>query len=318
MPSEAKQSTPEQQPQIIGVSAQMQRLYGLIHKASANTYPVLITGEKGAGKTETARMIHSLCPRKGNTFVISDCSNVAPTLAESELFGYEKGAFAGTAQAQWGLFAFAREGTVLLKEVGNLPLHVQSKFAAMLQEREFRPIGSSHPLPFNARILATSSRDLRADVECGNFREDLFFRLSALQITLAPLRERKQDIPLLVDYFVEKCEAGQSRAKFSAEGMRYLCDHDWPGNVSELQNVVRRAISMVSGQAIEVSDLKLCLESPDHRRWTAGVSSYLDDRERQGITAALRESHGDKLAAARILGIAESALQKRLEYYNLS
>lgn len=306
---------------MIGVSAQMQRLYGLIHKASANTYPVLITGEKGAGKTETARMIHSLCPRKGNTFVVSDCSNVAPTLAESELFGYEKGAFAGAAQAQWGLFAFAREGTVLLKEVGNLPLHVQSKFAAMLQEREFRPIGSSHPLPFNARILATSSRDLRPDVESGNFREDLFFRLSALQINLAPLRERKQDIPLLVDYFLEKlekCQEGQSKAKFSAEAMRYLCDQDWPGNVSELQNVVRRAVSMVSSLAIEVSDLELCLESPDHRRWTAGVSSYLDDRERQGITAALREAHGDTLAAARMLGIAESALQKRLQYYNLS
>ena len=317
MTSEAKQSTPEQQPQLIGVSAQMQRLYGLIHKASANTYPVLITGEKGAGKTEAARMIHSLCPRKGNTFVISDCTSVAPTLAESELFGYEKGAFAGTAQAQWGLFAFAREGTVLLKEVGNLPLHVQGKFAAMLQEREFRPIGSSHPLPFNARILVTTSRDLRSDVECGNFREDLFFRLSALHINLAPLRERKQDIPLLVDYFLEKCEAG-ARANFSADGMRYLCDQEWPGNVRQLQDVVRRAISIASGRAIEVGDLKLCLESPDHRRWTAGVSSYLDDRELQGITAALREAHGDKLAAARMLGIAESAFQKRLQYYNLS
>ena len=240
----------------------MQRVYGLIHQASAYTYPVLITGEKGAGKTRAAHVIHSLCPRKGSAFVISDCSNVAPTLAESELFGYEKGAFSGAAQAQWGLFAFARRSTVLLKEVGNLPLHVQGKFAAMLQEREFRPIGSSHPLPFNARVLATTSRDLRADVERGNFREDLFFRLSALQINVAPLRERKQDIPLLVDYFLEKCEAGQSRAKFSDAAMRYLCDQDWPGNVGELEGAVRRAISLTSGRAIEIGDLKLCVEPP--------------------------------------------------------
>ena len=307
---------PERQPQIIGISAQMQRVYGLIHQASASAYPVLITGEKGAGKTRAAHVIHSLCPRKGSAFVISDCSNVAPTLAESELFGYEKGAFSGAAQARWGLFAFARGGTVLLKEVGNLPLHVQSKFAAMLQEREFRPIGSSHPLPFNARVLATTSRDLRADVERGNFREDLFFRLTALQINFAPLRERKQDIPLLVDYFLAKSEAGQSKAVSDA-AMRYLCDHDWPGNVRELEDAVRRAMSLASGPAIEIGDLKLCLEPPDHRRWTAGITSYLDDRERQGITDALREAHGDKLAAARMLGIAESALQQRLQYYNL-
>lgn len=309
---------PEPQPQIIGVSAPMQRVYGLIHQASAYTYPVLITGEKGSGKTRAAHVIHSLCPRKASAFVVSDCSIIAPTLAESELFGYEKGAFSGAAQARWGLFAFARGGTVLLKEVGNLPLHVQSKFAAMLQEREFRPIGSSHPLPFNARVLATSSRDLRADVERGNFREDLFFRLSAMQINIAPLRERKQDIPLLVDYFLQKCEAGHSGVAFSDAAMRFLCEHDWPGNVGELEGAVRRAISLASGPAIEIGDLKLCLESPDHRRWTAGITSYLDDRERQGIMDALREAHGDKLAAARMLGIAESALQKRLQYYNLS
>ena len=139
-----------------------------------------------------------------------------------------------------------------------------------------------------------------------------------MQIDLAPLRERKQDIPLLVDYFLEKCEVGQSTARFSDAAMQYLCDHDWPGNVRELEDAVRRSISLASGPAIKISDLKLCLEPADHRRWTAGITSYLDDRERHGITEALREAHGDKLAAARILGIAESALQQRLQYYNLS
>jgi len=318
VPSEAEQSTRESQPQMIGVSAQMQRVYGLIHQASASAYPVLITGEKGAGKTRAAQMIHSLSARKASAFVIKDCSSIAPTLAESELFGYEKGAFAGAAHAQWGLFAFAREGTVLLREVGDLPLHVQSKLVATLQGREFRPIGSSHPLPFSARLLATSSRDLRTEVECGSFREDLFFCLNAMQIGIAPLRKRKEDIPLLADYFLEKCENGRSRAKFSDAAMRHLSDYDWPGNVRELEEAVRRADSRASGPAIEVADIKLHPEPPDHRRWTAGITSYLDDREREGITEALREAHGDKSAAARVLGIAESALQKRLQYYNLA
>ena len=308
----------EKQHQIIGVTAQMQRVYALIHQASTYAYPALITGEKGTGKTLAAQTVHSLSQRKERACVIANCSSLAPTLVESELFGYEKGAFASASRAQWGLLAFAREGTVLLKEVGDLPLHVQNKFVQMLQEREFRPIGSSHPLPFNARILATTSRNLRTDVERGYFREDLFLRLSAMQINIAPLRERKDDIPLLIDYFLENCEdVGQSRAKFSGAAMRFLCDHDWPGNVRELEDAVRRAITLASGPMIEISDVKLCPEPPDHRRWTAGMTSYLDERERHAITEALREAHGDKPSAARMLGIAESSLQMRLQYYNL-
>ena len=318
MSSEAQPLQRESQPQMIGVSAQMQRVYGLIHQAGAYSYPVLITGEKGAGKTRAAQLIHTLSPRKGSAFVVADCSTVAPTLAESELFGYEKGAFAGAAHAQWGLLAFAREGTVLLKEVGDLPLHVQIKLMTMLQGREFRPIGSSRPLPFNARVLATTSRDLRIDVERGNFREDLFFRLSAMHITLAPLRERKQDIPLLVDYFLEQCEERQPRTKFSDAAMNYLRDYDWPGNVLELEETVRRAHSLASGPTIQVDDIKLHRDPPDHRRWTAGIASYLDDREREGITQALSQAHGDTSVAARVLGIAETTLQNRLRYYNLT
>lgn len=307
----------ERQPQIIGISAPMQRVYGLIHQASAYTYPVLISGEKGAGKARAAQTVHSLSQRQERAFVIADCSNLAPTLAESELFGYERGAFAGAAQSRWGLFAFAREGTVLLKEVGDLPLHIQNKFVQMLQAKEFRPIGSTHPLPFNARILATTSRNLRTDVERGNFREDLFLRLSAMQINMAPLRERKEDIPLLIDYFLEGCEVAQSRPKFSDAAMRYLCDHDWPGNVGELEDAVRRAVSLAVEPTIEIGDVKLYPEPPDHRRWTAGITSYLDERERHALTEALREARGDRPSAARMLGIEETALQKRLQYYNL-
>lgn len=303
---------------MIGVSAQMQRLYSLIHQASTYSYPVLITGEKGTGKKLAAQTIHSLGQRKDKAFVVANFSTLAPTLAESELFGYERGAFTGASQAQWGLLAFAREGTILLKEVGDLPSHIQARFIQMLQEKEFKPIGSIRPIPFKARILATTSRDLQADVERGTFREDLFLRLNATQISLAPLRERKEDIPLLIDYFLEKNEAaGGAKAKFSPASVQHLCGYEWPGNVRELEEKVREAISASSGPIIEVGDLKLKPELPDDRRWASDLTTYLDERERQSIVEALRESQGDKSAAARTLGIAESALQKRLQYYDL-
>jgi len=303
---------------MIGISAQMQHVYGLIHQASAYGYPVLITGEKGTGKKLAAQTIHSLSQREEKSFVVADFSTLAPTLAESELFGYERGAFTGANQTQWGLLAFAREGTILLKEVGNLPLHVQSRFVQMLQEKEFKPIGSSQPLPFKARVLAATSRDLEADVKRGVFRQDLFLWLNAAQINLVPLRERKGDIPLLIDYFLEKhAGADAAETKFSAAAIEYLGGHSWPGNVRELEGTVRRAISVRSGETIEASDCALKPKAPDDRQWAEDVTVYLDERERQSIVQALRESQGDKSNAARLLGIAESAFQKRLQYYHL-
>ncbi len=297
----------------------MQRLYSLIHQASSYAYPVLISGEKGTGKKLAAQTIHSLSQRKDKAFVVADFSNMAPTLAESELFGYERGAFTGVSRTQWGLLAFAREGTILLKEVGELPLHVQARFIHLLQEKEFKPIASIHPIPFRARILATTSRDLQAGVERGTFREDLLLRLNATQIHLSSLRERKEDIPLLIDYFLEKYAgaADQSKTKFSLAATQYLCGQDWPGNIAELEEKVRQAISIHSGSIIDVADVKPALELPDDRRWASDLTSCLDDRERRVIVQALRESHGDKSAAARLLGIEESALQKRLQYYDL-
>ena len=303
---------------MIGVSAQMQRLYGLIHQVSTYAYPVLIAGEKGTGKKLAAQTIHSLSGRRERAFVVADFSTLAPTLAESELFGYERGTFTGASQTQWGLLAFAREGTILLKEVGELPFHVQTRFVQVLQEKEFKPIGSNHPLPFKARILATTSRDLQAEVERGTFRQELFLRLNATQITLAPLRERREDIPLLIDYLLEKYEgAEQSKTKFSPAAIQHLCAHDWPGNVRELEEKVRQAISVHSGAIVDVSDLNLSPELPDDRRWAADITSCLDEQERDAIIRALRDSQGDKSAAARLLGMAESALQKRLHYYEL-
>jgi len=295
----------------------MQRLYNVIHQASAYTYPVLLSGEKGTGKKLAAQTIHSLGKRKEKAFIVVDLSRLAPTLAEAELFGYEKGAFAGATQAKWGQLAFAREGTVLLKEVGDLPFHVQARFVQMLQDKEFRPIGSAHPIPFKARILATTSRDLQADVERGTFRRDLFLRLNTTQIGLVPLRERKEDIPLLVDYFLEKYEGVDHPTKFSSAAIHQLCAYDWPGNIRELQKKVRQAVSSHPGSVIDLSELKLTPELPDDRQWAADFTSCLDDRERHAIVQALRDSSGDKSAAARLLGMAESALQKRIQYFDL-
>ena len=303
---------------MIGVSAQMQRVYRLIHQAAGHAYPVLITGAKGTGKRLVAQTIHALSQRSGKAFVIADFSALAPTLVESELFGFERGAFAGASQTQWGLLAFAREGTILLKEVGNLPFHVQARVVNMLQEKEFRPIGSTHPLPFKARVLATTSYDLQSKVERGAFRQDLFVRLTAAQISLPPLRERREDIPLLIDYFLERHEgADQAKLNISSGAVQSLFGHDWPGNVRELEETVRRAISVSSGRGIEISDLNIAPQMPDDRRWAEDVTSYLDERERHNIIQALRDSQGDKAAAARMLGMAESALQKRLQYYDL-
>jgi two-component system, NtrC family, response regulator PilR len=304
---------------MIGISAAMQRVYGLIHQASAYPYPALITGERGTGKRLAAQTIHSLSQRKEKSFVVADFSTLAPTLAESELFGYEKGTFAGANETQWGLLAFAREGTIFLKEVGNLPMHVQSRFVQMLQEKEFKPIGSAQPLPFKARVLAATSRDLEAEVKRGAFREDLFLRLNAAQIHLVPLRERRDDIPLLIDYFLEKYAcAGGAETKVSGAAVAHLSGLDWPGNVRELEDTVRQAISVRSGQTIEVSDCALKPKLPDDREWATDVTLYLDERERQSIVHALQESQGDQSSAARILGMAESALQKRIQYYHLS
>lgn len=268
---------------MIGVSAQMQRLYAQIHQVSAYAYPVLILGEKGTGKKLAAQTIHSLSQRKEKAFFIADFSRMAPTLAESELFGYERGAFAGASQMRWGLLAFAREGTILLNEVGDLPLHVQVRFVQMLQQREFTPIGSIHPIPFKARVVATTSRDLKREVERGAFRQDLFLRLTTMQINLPPLRERKEDIPLLIDYFLGKYEgAQQSKTQFSPAAIHHLSAHDWPGNVQELLETVQQVISNRSGSTIEVSDLNLTsAEVPEDQRWATSLSSYLDEHARR-------------------------------------
>ncbi len=300
---------------LFGTSAPMQRVYSLIQKVSAYRFPVLILGETGTGKELVARSIHFIGPRRDKPFVPVDCAALVPTLIEAELFGYVKGAFTGAFQNRQGLLAAAHEGTLFLDEIGDLPANLQAKLLRVIQERQFRPIGCTSHMPFGARVIAATRRDLQDEVRTGAFRDDLYFRLNVLQITLPPLRERQGDIRLLVDSLLHKyAEPDGTRRTFSNAAIDHLSRYDWPGNVRELENVVARALALSSESLIDVKDLTL-----DFRRDAASEPTphrelpTLDELERQAIARTLQETGGDKIAAARILGIGKTTLYRRLK-----
>src|SRR5271168_4913842 len=229
---------------LIGLSERMQRVYKMIEKVSQHEYPVLILGESGTGKELVARSIHFLGVRKDRPFVPVDCSSLVPTLIESELFGYVKGAFTGAVQAKQGLLEAAQGGTLYLDEIGDMPVDLQAKLLRALQEREVKPVGSTERRHINIRIVAATNRDLETAIRTGAFRQDLYFRLNVVQIKLPPLRDRKSDIPILVTSFLEKFSDPQGPTRTIAEdAMRRLIAYDWPGNVRELENAIERAVA---------------------------------------------------------------------------
>src|ERR1700683_25598 len=228
---------------LIGVSPKMQRVYRLIEKVSQHNYPVLILGESGTGKELVARSIHFSGTRRKDPFVPVDCSSLVPTLIESELFGYVKGAFTGAVHSKTGLMQSAGNGTLFLDEIGDLPVDLQAKLLRALQEREVKPVGSTERVSLAVRVIAATNRDLEAAVRQGGFRQDLFFRLNVVQIKLPPLLERKSDIPLLVSSFLEKYSEAHGKTRtISEDAIARLMGYDWPGNVREVENAVERAI----------------------------------------------------------------------------
>ena len=235
---------------IVGRSPQMEKLYRMISKAAFSAHPVLILGESGTGKELVARSIHYSGPHRDKPFIPVDCGSLVPTLIESELFGYVRGAFTGANRSKEGLLAIADGGTVFLDEVGELPLDLQSKLLRALQEKEIRPVGSTHAVKIDVRILAATNRDLEVAVEKGTFRKDLFYRLNVLALRIPPLRERRQDIPLLVEFFLEKLSSPDAPRTINRETMEMLLAYDWPGNVRELENSIERALAMSSGPAL--------------------------------------------------------------------
>ena len=302
---------------LIGVSPKMQRVYRLIEKVSQHNYPVLILGESGTGKELVARSIHFSGLRKARPFVPVDCSALVPTLIEAELFGYVKGAFTGAVHTKPGLMEVADKGTLFLDEIGDLPVDLQAKLLRALQEKEIRPVGSTERVALAVRVIAATNRDLEAAVRQGGFRQDLFFRLNVVQIKLPPLRERKSDIPILVNSFLEKyCEANGKTRTISEDAMSRLVAYDWPGNVRELENAIERAIALGSGPILHVGDLPTNLHHSSGERLPQNDEVLpLDELERRAILGALREAGGDKLIAARLLGIGKTTLYRKLKQY---
>jgi DNA-binding NtrC family response regulator len=302
---------------LIGVSAKMQRVYKMIEKVSQHKHPVLILGESGTGKELVARSIHFLGIRQSKPFVPVDCSGLVATLIESELFGHVKGAFTGAQHARTGLLEAGNGGTVFLDEIGDLPLDLQSKLLRVLQEREIRPVGGIERVRIDLRIIAATNRDLESAARTGAFRQDLYFRLNVVQIKLPPLRERKSDIPLLVNSFLEKFGDPERPIRtISEDAMRRLMAYDWPGNVRELENAVERAVALGSGPILHIGDLPSNLQQDSNEKTLdSNELTTIEEMERRFILRALRETNGDKLAAARLLGIGKTTLYRKLKQY---
>jgi DNA-binding NtrC family response regulator len=301
---------------LTGQSPKMQRVYRLIEKVSQHNYPVLILGESGTGKELVAQSIHFQGLRRNRPFVPVDCSAFVPTLIESELFGYVKGAFTGAVNSKHGLMEAAGNGTLFLDEIGELPTDLQAKLLRALQEKEIRPVGSTERIPISTRIIAATNRDLEAAVQSGRFRQDLFFRLNVVQIKIPPLRDRRTDIPLLVNYFLEKFSAqNNSNPLISEDAMAHLVSYDWPGNVRELENAIERAVALGSGSIIHTGDLPSNVKNGTFGKLPQTDDLRLDELERRAIVRALQESDGDKLKAARLLGIGKTTLYRKLKQY---
>jgi two-component system response regulator HydG len=305
---------------IVGRSPEMEKLYRMIAKAAYSSHPVLILGESGTGKEMVARSIHFSGPFHDKPFIPVDCGSLVPTLIESELFGYVKGAFTGAVQSRDGLLAIAEGGTVFLDEVGELPVDLQAKLLRSIQEREIRPVGSTKRIPINVRILAATNRDLEQAVAQGAFRRDLYFRLNVLSLKIPPLRERRQDIPLLIAHFLERLSRASDHERTLNDGaMKALLAYDWPGNVRELENCLERACAFTSGPMIQIGDLPSAIHGVPCRVATEanGSSKILPmaELEKQTILGTIAQLNGDKLLAARMLGIGKTTLYRKLKEY---
>ena len=302
---------------IIGSSDAMREIFDLVQKVADTGAAVLIQGESGTGKELVARSIHFNSARSAKPFLAVNCGALPESLLESELFGHTKGAFTGAAGDKKGLFRSADGGTIFLDEIGEMPPPLQVRLLRALQEHEVTPVGSSTPVKFDTRVIAATNRDLEKEIEAGTFREDLYYRLNVIEMTLPPLRERRQDIPPLVRHFLSRAAEKQSTVDkpISDEAMSALRNYDWPGNVRELENAVERAF-ILSGDGIEIGDL------PQRVRRAVGTAELsdngrpsLEEVERRYVFETLESTGQDKVAAARILGIDLSTLYRKLKRY---
>jgi len=324
---------------LIGHSPVMEKLYRMLSKVAHSTHPALILGESGTGKELVGRSIHFNGPQAAKPFIPVDCGAVAPWLIEAELFGYVAGAYPGRTQnghggGKDGLLVSADGGTVFLSEIDELPLDLQAKLLRALQEKVVHPVGGTHTVPIAARILASSHADLSARVEQGKFRRDLYFRLNIVTLRIPALRQRKEDIPELAQFFLER-EGRASGVAYtlSDEALRVLVAYDWPGNVRELESAIERACSTNSGPVLQVNDLPSSLQAlsvqtrggqvlaPEARDlppgWGPEGIQSIAELERQAILGTIRRLAGDKLLAAKLLGIGKTTLYRKLKEYGI-
>jgi len=301
---------------IIGRSGPMQEIFATITRVAPTRATVLLAGESGVGKDLIARAIHFHSPRRDRPFVKINCTALPENLMESELFGYEKGAFTGAVSSKPGKFEHADTGTVFLDEIGDVPPSIQVKLLRVLQEREFERLGSNKTRHIDVRVIAATNQDLRVALEQGTFREDLYYRLNVVPVNIPPLRARKEDIPFLVQHFIKKLgpDSGSSAEGMTDAGMTKLMAYHWPGNVRELENVIERSLVMCSGTRLDASDIQLDL-APRHKNSTEHFlpeGMTLDQYEQEIIREALRRAQGNKSQAARLLGLTRNALRYRL------
>jgi DNA-binding NtrC family response regulator len=309
---------------IIGRSEAMQEIFNTIERVAPTRATVLLAGESGVGKDLIARAIHFHSPRKDHPLVKINCTAIPENLMESELFGYEKGAFTGANTAKPGKFEQADTGTVFLDEIGDVPAPVQVKLLRILQEREFERLGSNVTRHIDVRVVAATNQDLRAALEQGTFREDLYYRLNVVPLNIPPLRERKRDIPFLANHFIKKLasDSGSRVESITETAMEKLVAYHWPGNVRELENVIERSLVMCTGTQLDAADIRL-EDAPRPRAQNNTDPHFLpegttlDQYEQELIREALRRADGNKSQAARLLGLTRNALRYRLTQMGL-
>ena len=305
---------------VIGESGRMQEVLSLVRRVAASDATVLIRGESGTGKELIAKAIHYASRRAAGPLVRVNCAALPETLLEPELFGHEKGAFTGAQAARRGRFELAHGGSLFLDEIGDLPLHLQVKLLRVLQEREIERVGSSHPIQVDVRLLAATHRDLEALVKAGTFRDDLYYRINVVTLAVPPLRERREDIPLLLDHFLVKFARanGKTIRGFTREARDTLLRYDYPGNVRELENLMERAVVLTRDEVIGLADLPLSVRETEPESGEAtGLPAAVEGLERRMIRDALAYADGVQTRAAEALGISERVLRYKLRKYGL-
>ena len=310
--------------EIVGSSEKMLKVFGNVQKVAKSDSSVLIYGESGTGKELVARAIHFQSDRKESAFVKVNCGALAEGVLESELFGHERGSFTGATKRRRGRFELADRGTIFLDEIGDVPLATQVRLLRVLQEKELERVGGEETITVDVRVIAATNKNLMAMVESGEFREDLYYRLNIIPLELPPLRERREDIPMLVEHFLEKksSELNKEPPRVSANAMQELTNYYWPGNVRELENVIERAVVLCESEEIGLNDLPILLGDPSRTtlrllKEDLPLVAALEDLERQLIARALEKAKGVKTEAARVLGLKTSALYYKLEKYDL-